>query len=103
MPTTTSSLAGDRNRRSRNPRDLTGREYQRLHAQEAAKREAAAENVNIHAVKRDAFTSGHAAGYEAGVEAGLDAATEALLSLSEKDLLAKRAAYIAEFGTEAGE
>jgi hypothetical protein len=71
MPTQTSPLAGNRTHRTRNPRDITGREYQRLHAEEDAKK--AAENLDIAAVRRAALTEGHAQGYEAGFVAGWDA------------------------------
>jgi flagellar biosynthesis/type III secretory pathway protein FliH len=94
MPT--SQLAGSRTHRSRNVRDVTGRRYEELHAEQKAKEDA--EHVDIAAVRRAALTEGHAQGFAAGLDAGLDAATEALLSLSEKDLLAKRAEYIAEYG-----
>ena len=78
MPTTTSPLAGNRTHRTRNPRDVTGAQYQRLHAEQKAKEDAA--NLDIAAVRRAALTEGHAQGYEAGFTAGWDALAEHLVS-----------------------
>lgn len=71
MPT--SQLAGNRQHRARNPRDLTGKEYQRQQAELKAKRDAEASPVNLAAIRHDAFTKGHAQGYEAGFIAGWEA------------------------------
>jgi len=63
MPTT--SLAGDRSRRARNPRDITGREYARQHAD--AKREAG--KIDLTAVRKAEYMRGWSDGYDAGVAA----------------------------------
>jgi hypothetical protein len=68
MPTT--SLAGDRSRRARNPKDVTGTRYAQQHAELKAKEDA--ENIDVAAIRHAAYTSGHAAGYEAGFTAGWD-------------------------------
>lgn len=82
-----------------NPADLTGMRQRQLIAKaeaDKAAREMTADE--LAKIRHDSYTSGHATGYELGVEAGLDAATEALLSLPEEALLAKRAEFQAEFG-----
>jgi hypothetical protein len=69
----TSPRAGDRSHRgSRSPRDLTGKEYQRLHAENDAKKAAA--NLDINAIKRAEFGRGHEAGFDKGAESGWDTA-----------------------------
>jgi hypothetical protein len=105
-PSVTSPRQGDRSRASRvSPRNITGRTYADQHADAQARKAAEAQVLEIPRIKHDAFTKGHAAGYKAGLLDGQDVAVEALLSLSEEELLAKRAEYIAEFGkgTEDGE
>lgn len=77
MPT--GQLAGDRSRRARPPSDVTGREYQRLHAAQKAREDA--ETIDIAAIKRRAFEDGHSAGWDAAIgwviekmtDVGLDA------------------------------
>jgi hypothetical protein len=61
----TTSLAGDRSRRARSPRDITGREYARLHAEQEAKRAAA--TVDIHEVQRLAREAGFSDGWDAAI------------------------------------
>ena len=69
MPPT--HLAGDRRRQARNPRDLTGRAYSRLHAEHRAKQDAA--SLDIGEIRRQALTEGIAAGFDRGFAAGWDA------------------------------
>jgi len=59
-----------------------------------------ATDADIDAVRQQATSKGFSLGYTAGIEAGLDIAVEALLSLSEEDLVAKRREFIQEFGSE---
>ena len=65
MPT--SQLSGNRARRGRSVRDITGREYARQHAEQEAKQAAA--QLDPAEVRRAAFSKGHEAGYAAGWEA----------------------------------
>lgn len=69
MPTT--PLAGNRASRARNPRDLTGKEYMRQHAEQKA-REAAA-NVDISEIRRAEYQRGYDAGHSAGWMAAVNA------------------------------
>lgn len=66
MPTT--PLAGNRASRTRNPRDLTGKEYTRQHAEQKAKEDAA--SIDIAEVRKAARKAGFEAGWEAGFDAG---------------------------------
>lgn len=68
MPT--SQLAGNRARRGRNVRDVTGREYARQHAEQEAKQAAAA--VDPAEVRRLAYAAGADAGWDNGWHAALD-------------------------------
>jgi hypothetical protein len=74
MPTT--SLAGDRGRRTRSPRDLTGKAYARLHEEQKAKEEAA--SLDVAEIRRTALRQGVDAGYDAGFTAGWQAALDRL-------------------------
>jgi len=74
MPNT--ALAGDRNRRARNPRDLTGRKYVRLAAEQQEKQEAA--DLDVAEIRRQALAQGIDAGYDAGFTAGWEAALQQL-------------------------
>jgi hypothetical protein len=66
-PSVTSPRAGDRSRRqNRNPRDLTGKAYQRLHAEQDAKRAAA--SIDINDVRRAAWQEGYDYGHGCGIE-----------------------------------
>lgn len=71
-PSVTSPRLGDRNHRAnRGPRDLTGREYQRLHAEHDAKKAAA--SIDIAEVRRAEFQRGFDAAWEQAFNAGWDA------------------------------
>jgi hypothetical protein len=86
MPTT--ALAGDRSRRTRNPRDITGIRYtDQLRAKQA--RDAAA-SIDIGEVRRQAYTDGLRAGVESGFTSGWTALGELLIEsgvISEERLL----------------
>jgi hypothetical protein len=62
MPT--SQLAGNRARRGRSVRDITGREYARLAAETEAKREAA--GIDPAELRKAAYAQGADAGYDMG-------------------------------------
>lgn len=81
MPTT--PLAGNRARRARNPRDITGREYARLHAEQAAKEAAA--NISIGEIRKAARQAGFDAGWEAGFDAGWNALAAYLVEIGVLD------------------
>ena len=82
MPTT--PLAGDRSRRARSPRDITGRRYEELHReQQEAKGDLA--NIDVTSIRHMAYTSGHAAGFEAGFVAGWDALADHLVEIGVLD------------------
>jgi len=67
----TSPRAGDRaHRQNRNPRDITGREYQRLHAEADARKAAA--SVDIETVKRAEYERGFDAAFGPAFDAGVD-------------------------------
>ena len=68
MPT--KQLNGNRARRERNPRDITGTLYRQQQREQEARR--AAESVDIGEVRRAAFAAGHEAGHDAGWTAALD-------------------------------
>lgn len=76
MPT--SSLAGDRSRRARNPRDITGRRYAELQAEADARKSAA--TADIREVQRRSREAGYSDGWDAAIgwviermtDAGLD-------------------------------
>lgn len=76
MPTT--PLAGDRARRARNPRDITGTRHRELLAEKAA-RDAAA-TVDIHEVQRRSREAGYSDGYTKGLSDGWDACIAALVA-----------------------
>lgn len=64
----TSPRAGDRShRQNRNPRDLTGKAYHRLHAENDARKAAA--SLDINEVREAAWEAGFSTGYDAGVQA----------------------------------
>ena len=68
MPTT--SLAGDRSRRARNPRDITGRRYAEQQAEQAAKlKSGQAGPVAVADIPREEYKRGWSDGYDAGVAA----------------------------------
>lgn len=69
MPTT--SLAGDRSRRVRNPRDVTGARYAQLHAEKAARETAA--SIDISEIRKTEFQRGFDAAWETAFKAGWDA------------------------------
>lgn len=75
MPTT--SLAGDRSRRVRNPRDVTGARFAELQHEKSA-REAAAD-IDIPEALRAAQARGHADGYAKGLDDGWDTCIRALV------------------------
>jgi uncharacterized MAPEG superfamily protein len=65
MPT--SSLAGDRSHRARNPRDITGRRYaEQQREQEARQRAEEAGPVSVAAIRQEAVKRPHAEAFEAG-------------------------------------
>jgi hypothetical protein len=70
-PSITTPRQGDRSHRnSRGPRDLTGREYQRLHAENDARKAAEqAGSIDIEAIKQAEFLRGWDEGFDAGVAA----------------------------------
>lgn len=65
MPTT--ALAGDRSRRARNPRDITGTRYTDQLAAKAAR--DAAKNVDLDELRRQTRAEGFDAGHETGYAA----------------------------------
>jgi hypothetical protein len=67
-PGITSPRAGARESRSRGPRDITGRQYEALHAEHARQQEIKA---NPEAFRKAAWNEGFGIGYDAGAEAGL--------------------------------
>jgi hypothetical protein len=84
MPTT--SLAGDRSRRSRNPRDITGTRYAQQHAEQDAKRAVA--SVHIDTIRAAEFQRGFDTAWEKAFEAGWNALGELLI---EEDAITREA------------
>jgi flagellar biosynthesis/type III secretory pathway protein FliH len=64
----TSPRAGSREGRPRSPRDITGRQYEVLHAEHAQQQEIKA---NPEKYRKVAWNEGFDAGYSKGAEAGL--------------------------------
>lgn len=84
--TTTTPLAGDRSRRARNPRDITGRRYAEQQAEQAARTKAAE-------------TDFLKVGFDTGFDFGFDAGVQAVL----KQLVAEGVIDADEPGDEPGE
>jgi hypothetical protein len=86
MPTT--SLAGDRSRRARNPRDTTGIRYAQQHAEHDATK--AAEKLDINEVRRTEYLRGHSEGVTYGFTEGWNALGNLLIesgAITEERLL----------------
>jgi hypothetical protein len=81
MPTT--PLAGNRASRTRNPRDLTGKQYTRQHAEQKAKEDAA--KIDIAAVRKAARSEGFSEGWDAGFQAGWNALAQHLVEIGVLD------------------
>lgn len=94
MPTT--PLAGDRGRRARNPRDITGVRYAQQQAAQEARQ--AAPTPSVEDVHNHAFRLGFAKGHAAGIESF----SRALHAMYKRDGIEAVQEYLSELD-EAGE
>jgi len=81
-PSVTSPPQGDRTR-ARNPRDITGTKAAQLLKDKQAREELA--NLDIHAIRHDAYTKGRADGFTAGFEQGWDSLAAHLVEIGILD------------------